>query len=56
LALPLAKTGVVAFVDLETYEIRRREVSAPPTRVRLTPDGRAALVVSDRSKQAWVIQ
>ena len=31
-------------------------VTAEPTRVRLSPDGSTALVLSDRAKVAWVIR
>jgi DNA-binding beta-propeller fold protein YncE len=56
LTLPRDGAGIVAFVDLDNYQVRYRELGASPSRVRLSPDGRTALVVSDRSKQAWVIK
>ena len=33
-----------------------RGLTAEPTRVRLSPDGSVALVLSDRAKVAWVIR
>jgi hypothetical protein len=32
------------------------ELSAEPHRVRISPDGRMAVVVSDRAKLAWVVR
>ena len=46
---PASRPGPERFLSLT-------ELGAEPRRVRLTPDGRAALVVSDRSKVAWVLR
>jgi hypothetical protein len=48
--------GAVALVDLESYQVKLLPLAAEPTRVRLTPDGRMALVLSDRAKVAWVLR
>jgi DNA-binding beta-propeller fold protein YncE len=48
--------GFVGIVDLESWAVRVLPVTAEPTRVRLAPDGGAALVLSDRAKVAWVIR
>lgn len=55
-ALPAEGTGFVGLVDLETYAVKVLPLSAEPTRVRLSPDGSTALVLSDRAKVAWVIR
>jgi DNA-binding beta-propeller fold protein YncE len=49
-------TGGLALVDLQSYAVSVLPLSAEPTRVRLTPDGRVALVLSDRAKVAWVVR
>jgi DNA-binding beta-propeller fold protein YncE len=55
-ALPAEGTGFVGIVDLETYAVKVLPLTAEPTRVRLSPDGTTALVLSDRAKVAWVIR
>lgn len=55
-ALPGEGVGAVALVDLETFGVRLFPLGAEPTRVRLSPDGSTALVLSDRSKVAWVLR
>lgn len=55
-ALPADGAGFVGLVDLQSFEVKLLPVTAEPTRVRLTPDGSAALVFSDRAKVAWVIR
>ena len=55
-ALPAEGAGFIGIVDLETYGVRVLPVTAEPTRVRLSPDGSMALVLSDRAKVAWVIR
>ncbi|HVY45319.1 MAG TPA: hypothetical protein VHB21_05540, partial [Minicystis sp.] len=49
-------SGFVGLVDLGTFDVRLVELGAEPTRVRYTPDGATALVLSDRAKQAWVLR
>lgn len=49
-------TGGLALVDLRSFAVTILPLSAEPTRVRLTPDGRMALVLSDRAKVAWVVR
>ena len=55
-ALPDVANSAVALVDLESYDVKLLPVSAEPTRVRLAPNGTAALVLSDRAKVAWVVR
>jgi len=55
-ALPGDGAGAIGLLDLESYELVLRELPAEPHRVRLTPCGRAAVVISDRSKVAWVLR
>lgn len=60
-ALPSLSTeggtpGYVGLVDFETWEVKVLPLGAEPTRVRLSPDGTMALVLSDRAKVAWVIR
>ena len=55
-ALPAEGAGFVGIVDLETWAVKVLPVGAEPTRVRLSPDGSMALVLSDRAKVAWVIR
>lgn len=55
-ALPTEGTGFIGLIDLTTFAVRMLPVSAEPTRVRLAPDGSMALVLSDRSKVAWVLR
>jgi DNA-binding beta-propeller fold protein YncE len=49
-------TGALALIDLKTYDVSILPLSAEPTRVRLSPDGRVALALSDRAKVAWVVR
>lgn len=55
-ALPVGNEGAVGFVDLETYEIELVTLAAPPSRLRLSPEGSSLLVLSDRNKLAWVMR
>jgi hypothetical protein len=55
-ALPADGAGFVGLVDLETFAVKVLPVTAEPTRVRLSPDGSTALVLSERAKVAWVIR
>ena len=55
-ALPADGQGFVGLVDLDTWDVKMLPLGAEPTRVRLSPDGAMALVLSDRSKVAWVIR
>jgi DNA-binding beta-propeller fold protein YncE len=48
--------GAVALVDLRTYAVSTVPLGAEPTRVRFSPDGRAAIALSERSKVAWVVR
>lgn len=54
--LPYDRAGALALLDLESYELTLTELSAEPHRARVTPDGRSAVVISDRSKVAWVVR
>jgi DNA-binding beta-propeller fold protein YncE len=49
-------SSAVALVDLKTFEVKLLPLGAEPTRVRLSPDGSTALVLSDRAKVAWVLR
>lgn len=55
-ALPAEGNGFIGIVDLETFVVKVLPVTAEPTRVRLSPDGSMALVLSDRAKVVWVIR
>jgi hypothetical protein len=48
--------GAVGVLDLESYELSTHELGGEPNRIRLSPDGRTAVVISDRSKATWVIR
>lgn len=56
IALPYDGAGAVGLLDLDSYELTLAEVGAEPSRVRVTPDGRTAAVISDRTKVAWVVR
>lgn len=47
--------GALGLVDLDDYSLSLHELGGEPHRLRITPDGRTAVAVSDRSKVAWVI-
>jgi DNA-binding beta-propeller fold protein YncE len=49
-------SGAIAIVDLDTYEMKLVALGSEPSHVRLSPDGATALVLSDRSKVAWVLK
>jgi DNA-binding beta-propeller fold protein YncE len=49
-------SGAVAVVDLDTYAVKLVPLASEPSRVRLSPDGATALVLSERSKVAWVLK
>jgi DNA-binding beta-propeller fold protein YncE len=55
-ALPADGAGFVGIMDLESYAVKVLPLTAEPTRVRFSPDGSVALVLSDRAKVAWVIR
>jgi DNA-binding beta-propeller fold protein YncE len=55
-ALSAEGTGFIGLVDLKTFGVRLLPISAEPSRVRLSPDGAMALLLSDRAKLAWVIR
>jgi DNA-binding beta-propeller fold protein YncE len=55
-ALPADGAGFIGLVDLKTFAVRMTPVTAEPTRVRYSPDGAMAVVVSDKAKTAWVIR
>jgi len=50
------KAGAVGLLDLDSYDLQLHELGGEPHRLRLTPDGRTAVVISDRSKVAWVLR
>ncbi len=56
LVLPRDGKGAIGLLDLRTFELKLHELHAEPHRVRISRDGRTALVISDRSKVAWVIR
>jgi hypothetical protein len=51
-----AGSGAVALVDLRTYAVTTVPLASEATRVRIAPDGRTALALSDRTKVAWVLR
>lgn len=55
-AMPGRVKGSVAFVDLDEYRAETVALAGNPTRVRFAPDGRSAIVLSDRTKAAWVVR
>lgn len=55
-ALPAEGAGQVALVDLGTYVTKLVALPSEPSRVRLSPDGTTAVVLSDRTKVAWVLR
>jgi DNA-binding beta-propeller fold protein YncE len=56
IALPDEANSGVGFVDLQSYDVKVLPVGAEPTRVRMAPNGSAALVLSDRAKAVWVLR
>ena len=56
LVLPRDGQGAIGMLDLHSFELTLHELHAEPHRVRIARDGRTALVISDRSKVAWVIR
>ena len=55
-ALPQGKKGAIAVIDLSEGTARLHSLPAEPHRVRLSPKGTTVLVLSDRSKVAWVLK
>lgn len=55
-ALPDEAHSAIALVNLQTYDVATLPITAEPTRVRLSPDGSTALVLSERAKVAWVLR
>jgi DNA-binding beta-propeller fold protein YncE len=56
LALPGDGSGALGVLDLDGYELVVHPLGGEPHRVRIAPDGRTALVLSDRTKVAWVLR
>ncbi|MBW2524097.1 MAG: hypothetical protein JRI23_07975 [Deltaproteobacteria bacterium] len=56
IALPHDGAGALGLLDLRSYELTLNELGDEPHRVRMTESGKAAVVVSDRSKVAWVVR
>ncbi len=48
--------GALAIVDLDDGEVKQFDLGGTPHQIRVTPDGRTAVVLSERSKVAWVIR
>jgi MFS family permease len=48
--------GAIAVIDLSDGAARLHSLPAEPHRVRLSPKGTTVLVLSDRSKVAWVLK
>lgn len=55
-ALPQGKKGAIAVIDLSNGATQLHSLPAEPHRVRVSPKGTTVLVLSDRSKVAWVLQ
>lgn len=47
--------GTVSVVDLDSFATKTFRLSQEPSRVRVSPDGSTAVVMSDRAKLAWVL-
>lgn len=56
LALPRDGQGALGLLDLASYDVSLVELGAEAHRVKLTPDGKTAIAVSDRNKVAWVLR
>ena len=56
IALPREGSGAIGLLDLATYELQLVPLSGEAHRVRLTPDGKVALAISDTTKVAWVLR
>jgi hypothetical protein len=56
LALPRDGNGAVGLLDLTSYELQVVPLRGEAHRVRITPDGKVALAVSDTTKQVWVLR
>ncbi len=56
LALPRDGQGAIGVLDLGSYELVLHELAGEPHRLRLAPDGRTVVAISDRSKAAWVLR
>lgn len=48
--------GALGVLDLQTYELSTHELGGEPNRIRLSPDGRTAVIISDRNKATWVVR
>ncbi|MBL9022863.1 MAG: hypothetical protein JNL21_11745 [Myxococcales bacterium] len=55
-ALQGLRDGAIGLIDLATFEVEQVPLTEPPSRVRMSADGRQVLALSDRSKVAWVIR
>jgi hypothetical protein len=55
-ALPDQDKGAIAIVDLDSFDVEIVPLSAPPSRVRMAPDGSSVLVLGARTKSAWVVR
>jgi len=55
-ALPRNKRGAIGLLDMKSYQLTTHELAHPPWRIRLSPDGRVAAVLSERGQAAWVIR
>lgn len=51
-----AGRGALGFLDLQSYNLTLHDLSGEPARVRLTPDGKTAIVISNRKKHVWVVR
>ncbi len=56
LVLPRDGQGAVGLLNLSSYALSLVELGGEGHRIRLTPDGKTAVVISDRSKSAWVLR
>ena len=56
LLLPRKGGGAVGLLDLNSYQLKLVEISGQPHRVRLSPDGRSAIIISDSTKAIWVLR
>ncbi|MCA9617466.1 MAG: hypothetical protein KC731_00500, partial [Myxococcales bacterium] len=50
------KKGAIGVLDLSDYQLTLHEVEGKPQRVRITPDGRTAVVISEGARSVWVLR
>ena len=56
ISLSLTQGGAIVLLDLGTLDTEVVPLTEPASRVRISPDGKTILALSDRAKVAWVIR